>query len=102
MAITKHRMTSITKSAVVFNYKDYKDGDQQKSMELPVGEFLRRFEQHFLPSGFVKIRHFGFLQNHGKTTRLNAVRAVGFSKRANLLATISLLVSVVALIKSFL
>ena len=75
VAITKHRLTSITKSAVVFNYKDYADGDQQKSMELPVGEFMRRFEQHFLPRGFVKIRHFGFLQNHGKTTRLNAVRA---------------------------
>lgn len=84
VAITKHRITSITESALVFNYKDYADarpddsvgrGDKQKSMELPVGEFLRRFEQHFLPRGFVKIRHFGFLQNHGKTTRLNAVRA---------------------------
>ena len=34
--------------------------------------------------------------------RLNAVRAVGLSKLANLLAIIALLVSVVALIKSFL
>ena len=44
-------------------------------MLLSTDEFLRRFELHFLPGGFVKIRHYGFLQNHGKTTRLNAVRA---------------------------
>ena len=29
---------------------------------------------HFLPLGFLKIRHYGFLQNHGKTTRINAMR----------------------------
>lgn len=43
-------------------------------MTLSIGEFLRRFELHFLPRSFVKIRHYGFLHNHGKTTRLNAVR----------------------------
>ena len=75
VAITKHRITAVTDHAITFSYKDYADGNRQKSMELPVDEFLRRFEQHFLPRGFVKIRHFGFLQNHGKTTRLNAVRA---------------------------
>ena len=43
-------------------------------MTLNKQEFLRRFELHFLPRGFVKIRHYGFLQNHGKAQRLNAVR----------------------------
>ena len=43
-------------------------------MPLSIAEFLRRFELHFLPRGYVKIRHYGFLQNHGKTARLNAVR----------------------------
>ena len=43
-------------------------------MPLSIAEFLRRFELHFLPRGYVKIRHYGFLQNHGKTSRLNAVR----------------------------
>lgn len=74
-AITKHRVTAITDQDVVIDYKDCQDGTQQKSLALPIGEFLRRFEQHFLPGRFVKIRHFGFLQNHGKATRLNAVRA---------------------------
>jgi hypothetical protein len=43
-------------------------------MTLSKEEFLRRFEQHFLPFRFVKIRHYGFLQNQGKTKRLNAAR----------------------------
>ena len=74
-AITRHRIVSITEHGVTFNYKDYADGSRQKQMSLSTNEFLRRFELHFLPQGFVKIRHYGFLQNHGKTTRLNAVRA---------------------------
>lgn len=43
-------------------------------MVISIAEFLRRFELHFLPKRFVKIRHYVFLQNHGKTARLNAVR----------------------------
>ncbi len=57
-----------------FKYKDYADGDKQKEMTLSVAEFLRRFELHILPKRFVKIRHYGLLQNHGKIKRLNAIR----------------------------
>ena len=74
VAITKHRITSITEHSVSFKYKDYADGSRQKTMVISIAEFLRRFELHFLPKRFVKIRHYGFLQNHGKTARLNAVR----------------------------
>jgi hypothetical protein len=74
VAITKHRILDISEHSVTFKYKDYSDGNKQKTMTLSHVEFLRRFEQHFLPKGYVKIRHFGLLQNHGKTTRLNAVR----------------------------
>lgn len=38
------------------------------------GEFLRRFEMHILPKRFTKIRHYGFLQNHAKRTRLQQIR----------------------------
>lgn len=74
VAITKHRISSITPHSVSFKYKDYADGSRQKQMTLSADEFLRRFALHFLPRRYVKIRHYGFLQNHGKTTRLNAVR----------------------------
>jgi hypothetical protein len=30
-------------------------------MALPVMEFIRRFLQHVLPSGFMKVRYYGFL-----------------------------------------
>ena len=73
-AITRHRIAGITEHSVTFNYKDYADNSRQKQMTLNKQEFLRRFELHFLPRGFVKIRHYGFLQNHGKAQRLNAVR----------------------------
>ena len=73
-AISKYRISAITEHSVSFTYKDYADGSRQKMMTLSKQEFLRRFELHFLPRHFVKIRHYGFLQNHGKITRLNAVR----------------------------
>ena len=74
MAITSHRITGISEENVKFKYKDYADGDKQKEMALSIPEFLRRFELHILPKRFVKIRHYGLLQNHGKIKRLNAVR----------------------------
>jgi len=74
IAITAHRITGITESSVTFKYKDYADGDKQKEMALSIAEFLRRFELHILPKRFVKIRHYGLLQNHGKTKRLNTIR----------------------------
>ena len=74
IAITKHRILAITEHSVTFSYKDYADKSRTKQITLGIAEFLRRFELHFLPRGYVKIRHYGFLQNHGKVTRLNAVR----------------------------
>ena len=35
-------------------------------MSLEAVEFIRRFLLHVLPSGFVKIRHFGFLANRNR------------------------------------
>ena len=74
IAITPHRIVSISEHSVLFKYRDYADGNQQKEMRLPHVEFLRRFELHILPKGFVKIRHYGLLQNHGKRKRLNKIR----------------------------
>ena len=74
IAITPHRIVHISEHSVLFNYRDYGDGNRQKQMPLSHAEFLRRFELHILPKRFVKIRHYGLLQNHGKTTRLNNIR----------------------------
>ena len=45
-------------------------------MTLAVAEFVRRFCLHLLPEGFVKIRHFGFLSNRQRQTRLAQARAL--------------------------
>lgn len=74
IAITAHRILEVSHKEVRFRYQDYADGHQQKQMTLSRAEFLRRFEQHILPKGFVKIRHYGYLQNRHKHTRLNQIR----------------------------
>jgi len=45
-------------------------------MTLPAAEFLGRFLLHVLPAGFVRIRHFGFLANRGRTAKLARCRAL--------------------------
>lgn len=74
VAITRHRILNISGSTITFRYKDYADANKTKEMTLTQPEFLRRFEQHILPKGFVKIRNYGFLKNHNKHARLNELR----------------------------
>jgi hypothetical protein len=62
VAISNHRITSIGNNKVKFNYHDYRD-NKQKEIVLHGIEFLRRFCQHILPKGFVRIRHFGLLSS---------------------------------------
>lgn len=59
-AISNHRLLSVDENGVRFKYRDYRD-NKQKQMTLSGTEFLRRFCQHILPRGFVRIRHFGLL-----------------------------------------
>jgi len=74
VAITHHRVTHLDEHQITFRYKDYHDFDKVKLMTLTNEEFLRRFEQHILPKGFVKIRSYGFLKNYNKSARLNDLR----------------------------
>ena len=70
VAISTNRIKEITEDRITFSYKDYQDGNKQKLMTLSHEEFLRRFEQHILPKGFVKIRHSGFMSHQHKGRRL--------------------------------
>ena len=36
-------------------------------------EFIRRYEQHLLPAGFVKIRHYDYLKNYLNKARLESL-----------------------------
>ena len=61
VAISNHRIHAFENDKVTFSYKDYKSGSVQRTMTLDADEFIRRFLQHVLPSGFYKIRYFGIL-----------------------------------------
>jgi hypothetical protein len=59
---------------MTFSYKDYAHGDQPRMMTLSATEFLRRFVQHILPRGFVRIRQSGFLANTCRTACVTLAR----------------------------
>lgn len=63
VAISNRRLIDLEDDKVRFHWKDYAHGGGQKTMTLKATEFIRRFLLHVLPSGFVRIRHYGFLAN---------------------------------------
>jgi len=71
IAISNHRITSLDNGQVTFRYKDYRKGAQKLEMSLPDQEFIRRFSQHILPKGLVRIRHYGFLSSSWKPEKLS-------------------------------
>ncbi len=78
VAISPRRLLHLDTQAqtVTFAWKDYAQGARSKTMTLGVGDFVRRFCLHLLPKGLVKIRHFGFLSNRQRQTRLTQARAL--------------------------
>jgi hypothetical protein len=67
VAISNHRLVAHEGGQVTLRWKDYARGNKQRLMTLSAEEFLRRFVQHVLPRGFVRIRQFGFLANACRT-----------------------------------
>jgi hypothetical protein len=78
VALTEGRLLALdpAQGTVTFSYKDYADDARRKTMTLQLPEFVRRFLLHLLPERFVKIRHYGFLGNHGRAARLEKIRAL--------------------------
>ena len=71
VAISNSRIISLENGKVKLKYKDYRDNNKWKIMELTALEFIRRFVQHILPNNFYKIRYFGLLANKNRKTKLN-------------------------------
>ena len=74
VAISDHRLLELKDGQVRFQYKNYADGQQSKTMTLSSSEFIRRFLMHTLPSRFVRIRYYGFLANRFRKQRLDQCR----------------------------
>jgi hypothetical protein len=76
VAISNQRLVKVEAGQVFFRWKDYAHGNQQKVMALEAVEFIRRFLQHVVPSGFVRIRHYGLLANRVRAENLARCRAL--------------------------
>jgi hypothetical protein len=76
VAISNHRLLAFDGEHVTFAYKDYAHGNARRTMTLTAMEFLRRFVQHILPRGFVRIRQTGFLANTCRSARVALARTV--------------------------
>jgi hypothetical protein len=74
VAISNRRLVELRDDRVRFRYKDYAKDQQSKILSLSTAEFIRRFLMHTLPSGFVRIRYYGFLANRYRNERLDQCR----------------------------
>jgi len=74
IAISNHRIVNVADGKVTFRVKDYADGCKKKLMTLRAVEFLRRFLLHLLPSGFVRIRHYGLCASANVNGKLGTAR----------------------------
>lgn len=68
------RLVNINDATVAFRYKDYRQPEQQKVMQLTGLEFIRRYLLHVLPKGFMRIRHFGYLANRCRRKKLSQIK----------------------------
>jgi Putative transposase/Transposase zinc-binding domain len=73
-AISNHRLVDLADGRVSFQWKDYAHGGRQGIMTLDSVEFVRRFLMHVLPSGFVRVRHYGLLANRHRQEKLARCR----------------------------
>jgi hypothetical protein len=75
VAISNERLLSFDNAAVHFSWRDRAHGNRRTTMRLPALEFLERFLLHVLPSGFMRVRHYGLLANRRKRALLATARA---------------------------
>jgi hypothetical protein len=65
VAISNSRIISCQDGQVTFRWRKVKSRRWRRST-VDAMEFIRRFLQHVLPTGFMKIRHYGFLGANAK------------------------------------
>ena len=74
VAISNSRIIKVEDHRVFFKYKKPKS-NRWRTMNLDVMEFMRRFLQHVLPTGFMKVRYYGFL-SPGAAVSLEKIEAL--------------------------
>ena len=72
VAISDYRIVKVEGGEVTFRYRK-PGGTRDRRMTLDAMEFIRRFLRHVLPTGFMKVRYYGFL-NPNSAVNLDDVR----------------------------
>ncbi len=72
VALSNNRIVRVADDQVTFRYRDG-ETNQPRTCTLSAEEFIRRFLQHVLPKGFVKVRYYG-LFSPGKRQLLSQLR----------------------------
>jgi hypothetical protein len=72
VAISNNRILKLEDDQVTFRYTA-SDTGQIRYCTVAAEEFIRRFLQHVLPKGFIKVRYYGFFSS-GNRHRLHQVR----------------------------
>lgn len=60
VAISDKRIIAVQGRNVTFSYRKV-GSNRERKMTVDAMEFIRRFLQHVLPAGFMKVRHYGFM-----------------------------------------
>ena len=60
VAISDRRIVKVADGRVFFTYRKH-GSNRLRTMDLDAMEFIRRFLQHVLPTGFMKVRYYGFM-----------------------------------------
>jgi len=78
VALSNRRIVAVDpqQQTVTFTYRDYRHGSKLKELTLCALEFIRRFSLHILPSGLVRIRHYGILGNNRRKRDIEAARTI--------------------------
>ena len=74
VAISNSRIIGVENGFVTFRYKK-PNSERWRTIALDVMEFMRRFLQHVLPTGFMKVRYFGFMNPNCRVC-LDTIRAL--------------------------
>lgn len=81
IAISNSRILSVNESQTSFSARGKLPGEPKRTVTVSNEEFIRRFLLHVLPSGFQKIRYYGFLNNRTKKKKLELIfKLQGFQK----------------------
>lgn len=74
VAISDHRIVKVEGRTVTIRYR--KTGsNRDRTMNMDAMEFIRRFLQHVLPTGFMKIRYYGFMSPNASVS-LDRIRGL--------------------------